>query len=568
MAVTPSDWTHTAKLEIDPSKVPGSTNLTNFPALIKDGNLPDAIYAALQSGELYQNKTLFNDGSLGIYCRFESGQLTTDSSANARTLTQNGSPSTITGLFGGGVTVSSGNNFYRNSTTNLDVTTGAVSFGARIKTSDLHASAAGSFIGKMLNSGAFNGYDLSVSNGFIEGYFITNFGASTYDRVQFPFFYNDNQWHTIIVTRPSSGGIIKLYIDGLLVTSATNNNRNVTGSTNFSIGCRNGNATANPFNGSVDDTFVFVGKELTWEEVKALSFGGADLRFTTDLAGTTEVPFEIVSFDKSAKTSEIWVKVPTVDYDDPTPMYVWAGNASASAYAANDTYGSQNVWSDYDAVYHLQSSSADATANARNGTDTSASYSSGNGKIGGGVGFTASGKIVLPTALKLAYPLTVQTFVNISSSGAGTDYFVSSEGGNGYSMQYLHSTSKFAFGLKSGGSNQDTNATNTSAKDIWHLLHWKYTSGSFAGYINGVLEASNSKTGAIDYQATSPTLGDYSLGTLALYGKMDEVRIRQSVLSADWIATEYNNMSDPASFWTSTMVSNTGVLRRRLLNHA
>jgi hypothetical protein len=32
-------------------------------------------------------------------------------------------------------------------------------------------------------------------------------------------------------------------------------------------------------------------------------------------------------------------------------------------------------------------------------------------------------------------------------------------------------------------------------------------------------------------------------------GKIDEVRLRASVLSANWITTEYNNQSDESSFW-------------------
>jgi hypothetical protein len=36
----------------------------------------------------------------------------------------------------------------------------------------------------------------------------------------------------------------------------------------------------------------------------------------------------------------------------------------------------------------------------------------------------------------------------------------------------------------------------------------------------------------------------------AVNGYLDEIRMKNLVLSADWITTEYNNQSDVATFWT------------------
>jgi hypothetical protein len=35
-----------------------------------------------------------------------------------------------------------------------------------------------------------------------------------------------------------------------------------------------------------------------------------------------------------------------------------------------------------------------------------------------------------------------------------------------------------------------------------------------------------------------------------MLGSLDEVRVSNAVRSADWIATEYNNQSSPATFYT------------------
>ena len=45
----PTGWTQLAHIQIDYTKVSGSSNLTNFPALIKDGNLPANVYSNIEA---------------------------------------------------------------------------------------------------------------------------------------------------------------------------------------------------------------------------------------------------------------------------------------------------------------------------------------------------------------------------------------------------------------------------------------------------------------------------------------------------------------------------------------
>lgn len=97
---------------------------------------------------------------------------------------------------------------------------------------------------------------------------------------------------------------------------------------------------------------------------------GADLRFTSDEAGTTELAFEIVNWDTTNDKAEVWVKIPTVDYDDDTTFYVWYGNATAEAYGRTATYGSDNVWTNYQGVWHLNGNWNDSSANQYDLTPT------------------------------------------------------------------------------------------------------------------------------------------------------------------------------------------------------
>ena len=83
---------------------------------------------------------------------------------------------------------------------------------------------------------------------------------------------------------------------------------------------------------------------------------GGDIRFTSDAGGANEIAFEIVHYTQNSNpasaTAEIYVKVPTVSHSTDTKIYMWWDNSSASAYSATDTYGRNNVWSDYVFVSH------------------------------------------------------------------------------------------------------------------------------------------------------------------------------------------------------------------------
>jgi len=99
----------------------------------------------------------------------------------------------------------------------------------------------------------------------------------------------------------------------------------------------------------------------------AAQAAGGDIRFTSDSAGATELCFEIVSF--SSTSAEIWVKLASVSSSVNTLFYIWWGNSAASAYAVSDTYGRNNVWTEFTSVWHL-SALTDSKAAYGNMTQT------------------------------------------------------------------------------------------------------------------------------------------------------------------------------------------------------
>lgn len=91
-------------------------------------------------------------------------------------------------------------------------------------------------------------------------------------------------------------------------------------------------------------------------------------------------------------------------------------------------------------------------------------------------------------------------------------------------------------------------------KTVGPISNWAYVTVSFDGnnysiYYNG------NPVGVYPFisSASSPTLiriSGWSNGMLGKFnGKIDEVRLSNASHSADWIATEYNNQSNPSSFY-------------------
>jgi hypothetical protein len=101
---------------------------------------------------------------------------------------------------------------------------------------------------------------------------------------------------------------------------------------------------------------------------------GADIRFTSDSAGITELPFQIVTFSSNATVANarvlIWVKLSSVSSATPTSFYMWWNNPDAVAYAATDTYGRNNVWTNgFAGVFHLDESSGTTATNSVGSND-------------------------------------------------------------------------------------------------------------------------------------------------------------------------------------------------------
>ena len=290
---------------------------------------------------------------------------------------------------------------------------------------------------------------------------------------------------------------------------------------------------------------------------------GGDIRFSSDTSGTAELAREITYF--SSPSAEIWVKVPTLSYNTDTKIYVWYGNSSASDHHADSTYGAKNVWhSNFKAVWHMQETSSTRYGSTSNDNDLSDNntVTNANGKITKGADFEEN------NTEYLSISNSNQTGLNFGTgaftlggwfkkeTGTHSDGMLiwkrNSGGGDaGYQFFFGGSSTNYDVWIYCGnGSNAEftTTDTHTFNNTNWnHIFVTRDASGKILFVVNGVEEDPN-KT--ITYNLDNSY--DFKLGeqvpSSTYDGMMDEIRLLNTDLSSDWLATEYANQNSPSTF--------------------
>ena len=306
--------------------------------------------------------------------------------------------------------------------------------------------------------------------------------------------------------------------------------------------------------------------------------GGGDIRcYKSD--GTTELAREVVSCDTSGKTGELHVKYAgTLSSTVDTDIQIHADGLS-SDYAVGATYGRNSTWSDYEAVWHLEDDPSgtmtDSTGNGHDFSDASwASGDSDTGQIGAGVDKDASGKwFDLATNISVASSsdYTFQFWLNPASwNGTNPGLWRSGSTGTGGSFNLLQGTSGRPW-IRNNGSDVLKPASGSAVASIGTMASqtFRFENSAAAGwFLNGVEEYS-----ATHSSGTAPftinNIGHHVNASPEWPGGIyDEMRFSASALSDDWIATEYSNQSDPATFYSVTDIGGATTLVAADLTHS
>jgi hypothetical protein len=264
---------------------------------------------------------------------------------------------------------------------------------------------------------------------------------------------------------------------------------------------------------------------------------GSDIVFTA-ADGLTKLNHQIEQYNSATGQLTAWVSVPSVSPVANTALYMYYGNAAASS-----QQNAAAVWdANYVGVWHLPNgsalSAADSTAGVNNGSING--VTAAPGKIGGGANNASANHSIVFAGPNPGTAVTVELWVNptgTSSNGYGA--LISHNNYNG--LYFRNSTGKLDW-----YANGDYQSVGTLTKGAWnHVAITADSSNHYAIYINGALDSTGTTKAAMNNQLGyffSDTSGEF------LTGALDEVRISNSVRTAGWVATGFNNQNAPSTF--------------------
>jgi hypothetical protein len=280
---------------------------------------------------------------------------------------------------------------------------------------------------------------------------------------------------------------------------------------------------------------------------------GFDIVFTS-ADGVTLLNFQREKYTATNGQFTAWVRIPILSTTINTDIYMYYGNT-----AIVTDQSSTSVWSGYHGVWHLENGSfADSSPNGYNLTNNSTTNQSpaqiNDGRANNGTQW-----------LEVA-----NTFPNITSNFSMSAWFFTTnntQSGQRVFCDDVNNTGGYALSLGDGGTgalrffSRSSNPVvldspnNTIANNTWYYVSAvaDITNLTKRIFVNGVQVASGAYTNAWGTDAgNASAAGETASGETGnrLAGRIDEVRVASTALSADWLLTEYNNQSSPSTFYT------------------
>ena len=547
----PTGWTK-HKITIDLTSLSLGGSLSNYTVILKDNQFLSAVFSNSQGKEINSN-WLLNDANLQAYYRLSE---LTDESSNGYDLTNNNSAVFASGLFGNGVDLEDSSSQYLSiadaSCPNLEIS-GTVTYSAWVKPESITGTHI--IMGK---NGGVNKVELKVNSDGTANF--TVFGITGNSITSFAKIKSGKWSHICGVY---DGTNIKIFVNGQKREVGSTGSISDTDG-DFRVGRDN---TGNYFDGLVDDVAVF-DRGLSDEEVVAVFTGGADIRFSSDAAGSTQLPHEVVNWDVDNSEAEVYVKVSTVS-TTTTDVFVWYNNSTATPLARTDTYGSDNAWgSQYKGLFHSEKSFRDSTSNGNDLTPTG-TPDFVTGTLGGGLDFESGSSEYAsetsPTGLLITGDMSFSCWLKVESLTSNVTIIATglndeTEAGNVlYNLTITTAGEITCFHEYSTGSNEvnTTSGLGISAGTWYHLVITRnVTDNDYEVYLDGasqeVLSYTNDPTGG---GSGSFRLASDQQPAITFDGILDEVRVTNSELTADWIKTDYNLQNTPDTYITAAAIN-------------
>lgn len=527
------DWDYSKKLMIDSDKVSGTSNHTNFPVLIKDSNFSDHVYANAYYNQDFESLNL--------------GDL-------------------------------SGQDGWTDTSNSLTVSTELPYSGSQgLKNSTAEATAFRDIPNN--KKGRWDIYVRRTDMGGVarRNHFMIYDGATKLAQVQLKAEDNKFLYHTGGVAPDLKTGLSPntWYKLSILWDSEINKIR-------YLVDDANDTGWVDPISAvsfnHVDQVELFLDNIVGtcyMDDMKIYDYKAGQLRFSTDSSGTNRLNFDVVNFDAATKKSEVWVKVPTLNYNSDTPFYVWYGKISAaSPDVDNSIEGSEGVWTNYKLVVHADhnkiSALVDNTSNNLTISTTGSMTDSDivDGKTGKTIEFDGVNDFLTVGSAGdfdvIADEASVyQAWVKKDSNCMSFAHVFGYEGTateNRYVRHKYQSNGLIQYELRQNSGSGGENVNVTEDNNDYHLIHYVRAyngADTVAVYVDGVATTDTDLTddpssgisnplaiGAGVVRSGVPNASSFFGGTIG------EMRIiLGNKFSEDWAATEYANQNDPVTFF-------------------
>jgi hypothetical protein len=295
---------------------------------------------------------------------------------------------------------------------------------------------------------------------------------------------------------------------------------------------------------------------------------GKDILFT-DSSGVTKLDHEIEKYDSAGYELFAWVKIPLLSSTDPTVIYMYYNNASASN-QENPT----GVWdNDYMGIWHLKetptvdASAYDSTNNNNDGAFLG-SMTSGDqvpGQIGGSLELDGSNDMIQVSddgSLDGTNDEgTFELWINWVNAADGDHQIIMSSSnrftaGSQDGFEWASQGLGNHFFYPWGGHNDNYNlGPNPFTNGAWHhlVVTLKYSTKEVKIYVDSVpMTFTTVNVPTFWNTLANPNNwlwgGNPDRATRYFAGKFDEIRVSDIARSPDWIKAEYRNQGSPETY--------------------
>jgi Concanavalin A-like lectin/glucanases superfamily/Domain of unknown function (DUF2341) len=281
------------------------------------------------------------------------------------------------------------------------------------------------------------------------------------------------------------------------------------------------------------------------------SADGSDIYFVA-ADGEARLDHEIEKWNKGTGQLVAWVKLPSLPSSENTVFYVYYGDPEDT-----NPESPADVWSsNFAAVWHLAEQPRAVMADSTTGNDgtphsSMQSNDQVSGQIGDAIDFDGvDDEITFTNPIAGTTPHTISAWVNQRPTTTN-DALVVLGDGEGNRARWFYGAF-FGNNVAVGFYSNDWDTGVAIENDDWRLLHWTYTDRDNILYVDGVPAGTMRVGNGIDTQGSEGRLGNAAAAfgaNMNLNGQLDEVRIATVVRPPEWIQTEFNNQSDPSSFY-------------------